>query len=99
MIWDEQFERAETNDLVAMETLDPNTIRDRIKHLANLDPLDYECRRQDEAKALNIRVSVLDDEVQKLRPAQEDTDTHGFAEPEPWPDPVDGNEQRLRDSR
>jgi putative DNA primase/helicase len=65
-------------------------IRDRIKQLATLDPLDYECRRQEEAAALNLRVRVLDEEVRKLHPATDDDQPDYFGELEPWPETVDG---------
>ncbi len=90
MKWDAQFARAEGVDAVSTRTLDPDTLRDRIRHLASLDPLEYEHRRQDEAGALNMRVSVLDEEVRKLRPASCDDQANYFEEFEPWPEPVVG---------
>lgn len=90
MKWDAQFERAEGVDAGSKRTLDPDALRDRIRYLANLDPLDYECQRQQEAGELNLRVSVLDEEVRKLRPAKDDGSLDYFEGLEPWPEPVDG---------
>lgn len=90
MTWEDTFTRAEEGDSSARNSVDSDALRDRIKDLAALDPLEYECRRQDEAKDLNLRVSVLDDEVRKLRPAPDQDRAEVFGEIEPWPDPVDG---------
>lgn len=63
----------------------------RIAQLATLKPLDYELAREGEAKTLGIRVSVLDAEVNKLRPRAPEGDSAGpFAALEPWGEAVDG---------
>ena len=64
----------------------------RICELARLKPLDYEQVREAEAKALGLRVSVLDREVELRRPPRPDVaDTADpFEAVEPWPDPVNG---------
>jgi putative DNA primase/helicase len=62
-----------------------------ITRLADLTPLEYECARADTAKALGLRASVLDKEVEKARKLGEEDSTNGtidFAEVESWPDPV-----------
>ncbi|NND16972.1 MAG: DUF3631 domain-containing protein [Silicimonas sp.] len=92
MNWNAHFARADSGDTASPLLPATDTIRDRIRYLASLDPLDYECRRQEEATALNIRVSVLDEEVRKLRPAPDDGAADYFVELEPWPEPVDGAE-------
>ena len=66
-----------------------------IARLASLTPIEYDRKRKEEAKKLNIRQDTLDKEVAKLRPGNEN-DVSGqsvlFPEVEPWPDPVDGAE-------
>jgi len=60
--------------------------------LAVLDILNYDLRRHDIAKNLNIRLSTLDFEVAKRRPqtaAADDADALP-AEPAPWALPVEG---------
>lgn len=66
----------------------------RIAELASLSPLDYDRARDDAAKALNVRVSTLDAEVEKLRPSPILEKLGGSAlileDPIPWADPVEG---------
>jgi hypothetical protein len=64
---------------------------DRIAHLALLPRLEYEQRRIKEAKQLGIRAEALDDLVSAKRPKAE-SKTLDLAEPEPWPEPVDGDD-------
>jgi len=91
MKWDVQFDRAEAGSVTGMDEAGPDALRDRIRQLAGLDPLDYECRRQEGAAALGLRVSILDAEVVKLRPKPEiDAAPDYFGDVDPWPDPVDG---------
>lgn len=63
------------------------------ERLAKLSPMDYDRVRQAEAEALGVRVTTLDAEVSKMRPAG-DNDIQGkdvvFPEIDPWPEPVDG---------
>lgn len=62
----------------------------RITELATMKPLDYELCREAEAKALKMRVSVLDRLVEERRPKDEDGGrTDPFETVEPWHDPVD----------
>jgi hypothetical protein len=59
--------------------------------LAGLPPLEYELIREAEAKALGLRVSVLDKEVDAKRPRDTGHDEAApFAAVDPWPDPVNG---------
>lgn len=63
----------------------------KVSELAKLKALDYEVNREAEAKALGIRVSVLDKQVQAQRPkdpAEEAQDP--FEAVTPWGDDVDG---------
>ena len=91
MKWDTHFDRADMDGALNVDDVGPDALRDRIRHLAGLDPLDYECRRQEEAAALGLRVSVLDAEVEKLRPKPEVEDgPEYFGDLDPWPDPVNG---------
>jgi putative DNA primase/helicase len=68
-----------------------------IQRLSRLSPLQYDRERESAAKRLGIRVSVLDDQVNQARAAN-NADTKGqgrpisFPEPEPWPHSVDGAE-------
>ncbi|MDA3887681.1 MAG: DUF3631 domain-containing protein, partial [Allgaiera sp.] len=63
----------------------------RIAVLAGLPPLEYELIREAEAKALGLRVSVLDKEVDAKRPRDTGHDEAApFAAVDPWPDPVNG---------
>ena len=66
-----------------------------VRRLAALAPLDYDRVRQAEAEALAVRVGTLDQEVARARPADGKREAGQgaevqFAEPAPWPDPVDG---------
>lgn len=68
-------------------------IEAKVSELAKLKPLDYEVARDAEAKALGIRVSVLDKQVQAQRPKdQEDVALDPFEAVTPWGDDVDGAE-------
>jgi hypothetical protein len=59
--------------------------------LATLSPLEYEQQREDMAKQLKIRVSVLDGEVSKRRPTvASDGNDLGLVDPKPWDSPVNG---------
>lgn len=63
----------------------------RIAELATMTALDYELCREAEAKALKMRVSVLDRMVDERRPQDEDSGrTDPFEAVEPWHDPVGG---------
>jgi len=63
-----------------------------IKRLSKLKPLEYEQKREGEAKALSIRVSALDKAVNALKndTPTEDKPTLGNNEVVPWHEPIDG---------
>ncbi len=67
-----------------------------IKELAALSALEYDKCREGEAKAIGVRVGVLDKAVAEAR-GETDTDTKGqgrrveLYQPEPWTEPVDGD--------
>ena len=68
-----------------------------ISRLAKLPLIKYEQERKAAAEALGVRASVLDQLVQVERARLGDDRVSGmqgraitFAEPEPWPEPVDG---------
>ena len=63
-----------------------------ISELAALSPMDYERLREAKAKELNVRVSVLDKQVETARADHDQPggDVSPFDALEPWPDPVNG---------
>lgn len=74
---------------------DPRVRAALLEELATLDAIEYDRRREEEAKQLGVRVKTLDDEVARRRP--QDNNGHAgqgspvvFEEIEPWPDVVDG---------
>jgi hypothetical protein len=82
------------NVAIAKETIDDAVIR-----LSKLPQLQYEQVRKEEAKALSIRLSVLDSEVKKNsspppRPIKDNSNEleNGI---EPWPEQVTGTEIAL----
>ena len=64
------------------------------EELAELSPVAYDRRRKEAAKRLSIRESTLDGEVYRRRPRSADDapDAALFADIEPWPDSVAGDE-------
>lgn len=74
----------------------PENDQAAIDKLAKLAPMEYDRVREAEAKKLNCRVATLDREVARARGNSIDDDNGGsgsavlFADPEPWPDAVDG---------
>lgn len=65
----------------------------RIAELAAMKPLDYELCREATAKALNMRISVLDKEVEARRPRNDTAEQAApFEDVEPWHEPVNGEE-------
>ena len=72
----------------------------RFDELANLDFVQYDQCRIDEASQLGIRVSTLDQEVGKKRKLAMDAATIpgelDFSDPEPWPEPI-SDAERLFD--
>jgi len=63
-----------------------------IARLAALSTIEYEWERVAVADKLNVRVSILDDEVKQRRPASDAVTGRGVLLPdvEPWPAPVPG---------
>ena len=93
-------QRAESRQEEVAKYLDDSS---NLEHLAALQPIEYDRRREEEAKRLGIRVGTLDQEVAKLRDAADEAASGKpaiFKTIEPWPDPVDGAEllDRLADS-
>ena len=75
------------------ETGDAATDEAALNRLAALPLLEYEHRREAEAERLNIRVSILDAEVQKRRQKSGESlqgGTMSLADLEAWPEAVDG---------
>ncbi len=81
-------------DVPTAEDVTAPDAQEEVKRLAGLDPAAYESARKEAAAALGWRASVLDAEVNKLRPrsaeAGDDGDESGIETLEPWADPVDG---------
>ena len=59
-----------------------------VEELAQLSNIAYEQCRIETAKEIGVRVSVLDAEVEKLRPKAPAAEDETFPTPEPWHDPV-----------
>jgi putative DNA primase/helicase len=72
----------------------PGTYDDAINRLASLPRHEYDRVRVDEAKALNVRTSTLDDAVKvlALRNKESYADSLPFSEVEPYPDPINPGE-------
>jgi putative DNA primase/helicase len=103
-IVDRAVERGKHNNGGGQDDLTPETagasIKDKvdlieeISRLAKLSTLDYERERKGAAERLNVRASILDRLIAAERDKGENGNKQGrainFAEPEPWPEPVDG---------
>ena len=64
---------------------------DLIEELAKLDTFEYEQRRKEIAKDLDVRVTKLDKAVERAKYGTDAFDLGALpAMPEPWLDPVDG---------
>jgi putative DNA primase/helicase len=68
----------------------PRTAEEWIEYLLTLDPIEYDRQREAVAQRLDIRVSTLDDEVDKRRPKTKDGGRIILTVPEPWDSTVDG---------
>ena len=66
-----------------------------VEQLALLPPLEYDSLRKGAAKAMGVRISVLDNEVLKLRENEPAVDA-AFEKIEPWSSEVNGIEFFLR---
>ena len=62
----------------------------RLEQLATLSRVEYDRQRAEAAKELGIRASTLDAEVESRRDDVTDEQNVTLADPEPWPDEVDG---------
>ncbi len=71
------------------ETPAPESDMEAILRLSSLTQMDYDRVRKNEAKRLNIRVSILDAQVLAVRNAGKETQSLPFAEVEPHPEPVE----------
>ena len=76
------------NDAEAVE----ETYFEAIQRLAALSTLEYERCRKKEAKRLEMRAIVLDNEVKSARPKDEKGNDLGLLDPEPWVEEVDGDD-------
>ncbi|MCC5956467.1 MAG: DUF3631 domain-containing protein [Natronohydrobacter sp.] len=95
------------NDWVGVDSVEDVTAPDaqaEVKRLAGLDAAAYETERKGVAARLGWRASILDAEVQKARPrnqdAPDDDDAPEAIETiEAWPDPVEGDSlaEEIRD--
>jgi putative DNA primase/helicase len=71
-------------------TVELSDVSRSVAELAALPRIAYDRAREAEAKRLKIRVSTLDSEVEKLRPAKVDGKAGMFPAVEAWPVPVEG---------
>jgi len=80
------LDEARAKEAEQTETLEQNVLR-----LSFLSSLEYEQIREAEAKRLNVRVSVLDEEVKNIRFNKTTQKSEGILFPviEPWHEPVD----------
>ncbi|OPY13317.1 MAG: DNA primase TraC [Syntrophus sp. PtaB.Bin001] len=68
-----------------------NSLKNAIRRLAELSPLEYDLVRKEEAQAMGVRASVLDAAVKAAR--EGDTKEKDlFEEVDPWPEPVNPSE-------
>ncbi len=82
-----QLEGTDTvKNQITNSTTPTETEEQTLARLASLAPLDYERARDAEAKRMHFRVSVLDAEIEKLRPKKESASNVM----EPWPELVSG---------
>jgi len=74
------------------------TMEEAVNRLAALAPLEYDRRREAEARRLGVRLPTLDSEVASVRTASggnavsSPSDGHLLSDAEPWGEPVDGAE-------
>ena len=95
MNWAEELKETAPDDDFgnSVSTIRPDP-EQRARELAKLPALQYEQRREAEAKELGIRVSALDKAVSAIRGDDREPDQPAdpFEPVEPWPHPVDGAE-------
>ncbi len=87
---DNKIASADKASLASIKNVIPEneTLSEAAIRLSKLAPLKYEQVREDEAKRLKVRVSVLDEEIKKTRKADK-PDDEPFADIEPYPDSVE----------
>ncbi|WP_442838912.1 DUF3631 domain-containing protein [Acinetobacter baumannii] len=71
--------------------LDPSCVIDDIRKLSKLTAVEYELKRESEAKRLGMRASKLDEFVKTYRKIDQHEDNF-FEDVDAWPEPVDGSE-------
>lgn len=75
------------------QTHDDDVREEHLKRLAQMSQMDYEAQRKGAARALDLRLGLLDEEVKRRRPPTAAPDGQGeavmFPAIELWPDPVD----------
>jgi len=89
------FDEAQVVEEIQEGPIVNQTIIEKVEELAKLSNLEYEKVRKQEAKALDIRGSVLDKEVAKERKRleEEDSDQNSIvSDVEEWPEAVQGNQ-------
>jgi len=91
-------ERAKDDDPRQIEILKGDDAKALIEELATLETVEYEQRRKHDAKLLDMRASVLDREVEKVRlkisdcEGERDAGAQFMQAPRVWPNEVDGAE-------
>jgi putative DNA primase/helicase len=74
----------------------PGSDAEVFQRLARISRVEYDRCRDAEAERLGLRVTILDDEVERYRPPGQDSSEGGsavaFETVIPWPEPVDGAE-------
>ena len=81
----------ETGNATGGDTAETSPLPDaeRIEALAGLSPIEYDRKRESEAKALGVRAATLDKMVKEHRQEKSGTDGMDFDDVELWPHPVD----------
>lgn len=73
-----------------MQEVEPKEDEATILRLAALSPLQYDRKRKEIAKTINVRPATLDNMVKAARKEEETGTGLIFDDLEPWPDPVNG---------
>ena len=75
------------------ENLGPDPVDEAVKRLAGLSPHEYDRARKNEAKALGLRIPILDEAVKQAQAAQRQALGNGnavsFPAVEPWDEPME----------
>jgi putative DNA primase/helicase len=87
----------EINETMATAEGYEESLEATVVRLATLPEIEYAARwRKQEAKRLDVPVSLLDKEVKAAREPGQDENDLGLFEPEPWPEEVDGDDLLSR---